>query len=51
MSVEVSRPSRTDDPVTISPLSFWADTSGREQSLKTLRDERLVSWHPPSPGR
>ena len=51
MSVELGRPGRTYDPVSISPLSFWADTSeGREQSFKILRDERPVSWHPPIAG-
>lgn len=51
MSVETDRPSRTYDPVSISPLSFWADTSeGRETSFKILRDERPISWHPPIAG-
>jgi cytochrome P450 len=51
MSVELGNPSRTYDPVSISPLTFWADTAeGREQSFKILRDERPVSWHPPIEG-
>ena len=51
MSVELGRPGHTYDPVSISPLSFWADTSeGREKSFKILRDERPVSWHPPIAG-
>lgn len=51
MSVEVGQPGRTYDPVSISPLSFWSDTSeGREKSFKILRDERPVSWHPPIAG-
>jgi cytochrome P450 len=51
MNVELGRPGQTYDPVSISPLSFWADTSeAREQSFKILRDERPVSWHPPIAG-
>lgn len=51
MSVELGRPGRTYDPVSISPLSFWADTAeGREQSFKILRDERPISWHAPIAG-
>jgi len=51
MSVEVGQPSRTYDPVSISPLSFWSDTAeGREKSFKILRDERPISWHPPIAG-
>jgi cytochrome P450 len=51
MSVELGNPARTYDPVSISPLAFWADTAeGREQSFKILRDERPVSWHPPIEG-
>ena len=43
MSVELGNPARTYDPVSISPLTFWADTAeGREQSFKILRDERPV---------
>lgn len=50
MSVEVA-PTRAYDPVSISPLSFWADTvEGREKSFKILRDERPISWHPPIAG-
>jgi len=51
MSVELGNPARTYDPVSISPLTFWADTAeGRERSFKILRDERPVSWHPPIEG-
>ena len=51
MSVATGQPARTYDPVSISPLSFWADTAaGREQSFKILRDERPVSWHRPIDG-
>jgi cytochrome P450 len=39
------------DPVSISPLSFWALTAEeREPYFKILRDERPVSWHPPIEG-
>lgn len=39
------------DPVSISPLSFWAMTAEeREPFFKILRDERPVSWHPPVEG-
>jgi len=51
MSVELGNPARIYDPVSISPLTFWADTAeGREQSFKILRDERPISWHPPIEG-
>ena len=51
MSVATGQPARTYDPVSISPLSFWADTAaGREKSFKILRDERPISWHPPIDG-
>jgi cytochrome P450 len=51
MSIELGQHARTYDPVSISPLSFWADTTeGRERSFKILRDERPVSWHPPIAG-
>jgi cytochrome P450 len=51
MSIELSHPARTYDPVSISPLSFWADTAEeRERSFKILRDERPISWHPPIAG-
>ena len=42
---------RAYDPVSISPLSFWAGTAeAREASFKILRDERPLSWHPPLAG-
>ena len=51
MSVELGNPTRTYDPVSISPLSFWADTAAdREKSFKILRDERPISWHRPIDG-
>jgi cytochrome P450 len=54
MTIEATH-HRTDrppfDPVSISPLSFWALTAEeREPFFKTLRDERPVSWHPPIEG-
>jgi cytochrome P450 len=52
MSIEAQPPiTRTFDPVSISPLSFWALTAEeREPAFKVLRDERPVSWHPPIEG-
>jgi cytochrome P450 len=50
-SVAAHHPTRTFDPVSVSPLSFWAQTAEeRERSFKILRDERPVSWHPPIEG-
>jgi len=54
MTIEATQ-HRTDrppfDPVSISPLSFWALTAEeREPFFKILRDERPVSWHPPIEG-
>jgi cytochrome P450 len=46
---KISRP--PFDPVSISPLRFWALTAEeRETSFKILRDERPLSWHPPVEG-
>lgn len=48
---EAPQPIRPYDPVSISPLEFWALTADeREKSFKTLRDERPLSWHPPIEG-
>lgn len=42
---------RTYDPVSVSPLSFWAATAEeREETFRVLRAERPVSWHPPLEG-
>jgi cytochrome P450 len=50
-TVETSLSRRPFDPVSISPLAFWALTNEeREPSFKILRDERPVSWHPPVEG-
>ncbi|MGV0795403.1 cytochrome P450 [Mycolicibacterium elephantis] len=39
------------DPVSISPVEFWAQSfDEREKAFKILRDERPVSWHPPLEG-
>lgn len=39
------------DPVSISPVSFWAQSfDEREKTFKILRDERPVSWHRPIEG-
>jgi cytochrome P450 len=50
-SAAAHHPTRTFDPVSVSPLSFWALTAEeREPSFKILRDERPISWHPPIEG-
>jgi cytochrome P450 len=42
---------RAYDPLSISPLAFWALTmEEREETFKVLRAERPVSWHPPIEG-
>lgn len=42
---------RPYDPMSISPLTFWAQTAEeREHTFKVLRDERPISWHPPIEG-
>lgn len=42
---------RQYDPVSVSPLSFWAGTAEqREEKFRILRDERPISWHPPVEG-
>ena len=39
------------DPVSLAPLSFWRQTpQQREESFRTLRAERPISWHPPAEG-
>jgi cytochrome P450 len=39
------------DPVSLSPLSFWSGTPReRDKSLRILRRDRPVSWHPPAEG-
>lgn len=44
-------PLRAYDPVSVSPVSFWATTAEeREESFKILRAERPLSWHPPLEG-
>jgi len=51
MTTQITEIERTYDPVSVSPLAFWADTwEQRERSFKILRDERPVSWHPPLEG-
>jgi len=50
-SAAAHHPTRTFDPVSVSPLSFWALTAEeREHSFRILRDERPISWHPPIEG-
>jgi cytochrome P450 len=42
---------RAYDPVSVSPLSFWAATAEeRGESFRILRAERPLSWHPPLEG-
>jgi cytochrome P450 len=51
MTIEAPQRMRPYDPVSISPVEFWALTADeREKSFKTLRDERPLSWHPPIEG-
>jgi cytochrome P450 len=47
----MERPRRGYDPLSVSPLAFWAKTmEEREETFKVLRAERPVSWHPPIEG-
>ena len=42
---------RPYDPLSVSPLSFWAQTADeREETFRVLRRERPLSWHPPIAG-
>lgn len=42
---------REYDPLSVSPLAFWAQTAEqREETFAVLRRERPVSWHPPIEG-
>ncbi|MGY4103753.1 cytochrome P450 [Nocardia sp. R16R-3T] len=51
MTTEVESVSRAYDPVSISPLAFWAKSADeRDETFKVLRAERPVSWHPPIEG-
>jgi hypothetical protein len=51
MTIEAPQRMRPYDPVSISPVEFWAMTADeREKSFKRLRDERPLSWHPPIEG-
>lgn len=44
-------PLRAYDPLSVSPLGFWAGTAEeREETFKVLRAERPLSWHPPLEG-
>jgi cytochrome P450 len=45
------QPTRAYDPLSISSLSFWAQTAEeREETFKVLRRERPLSWHRPLEG-
>ena len=47
MTVNLARSRRAYDPLSVSPLAFWAQTADeREETFKILRAERPVSWHP-----
>jgi cytochrome P450 len=47
----MERPRRAYDPLSVSPLAFWAKTmEEREETFRVLRAERPVSWHPPIEG-
>jgi cytochrome P450 len=51
MTSTMERPRRAYDPLSVSPLAFWAKTmEEREETFKVLRAERPVSWHPPIEG-
>lgn len=51
MTAQIESRTTGYDPVSVSPLSFWAATADeREKSFKILRDERPLSWHPPLEG-
>jgi cytochrome P450 len=51
MTVNLARSRRAYDPLSVSPLAFWAQTADeREETFKILRAERPVSWHPPLEG-
>ena len=39
------------DPLSISPVAFWAATAEeREGTFRQLREQRPISWHPPLEG-
>jgi cytochrome P450 len=51
MTLNLAWPQRAYDPLSVSPLAFWAQTADeREAIFKVLRAERPVSWHPPLEG-
>jgi cytochrome P450 len=51
MTSTLAPPRRAYDPLSVSPLSFWAQTADeREETWKVLRAERPVSWHAPLEG-
>jgi cytochrome P450 len=51
MTSTLDTPVRSYDPLSISPLSFWATTAEeREETFRVLRRERPISWHPPLEG-
>lgn len=51
MTSTINSPRRAYDPLSVSPLSFWAATAEeREETFRVLRAERPISWHPPLEG-
>lgn len=51
MTTQVADRATGYDPVSVSPLTFWAATAEeREAAFRVLRDERPLSWHPPLEG-
>src|SRR6266550_2987817 len=51
MTSILDRQRRAYDPLSVSPLAFWAQTADeREETFRVLRAERPVSWHPPLEG-
>jgi cytochrome P450 len=51
MTSTLDQPARAYDPLSISPVSFWAKTAEeREETFRQLRLERPISWHPPLEG-
>lgn len=51
MTTAVESATRAYDPLSISPLAFWAKSADeRDETFRVLRAERPVSWHPPIEG-
>lgn len=51
MTTTIESITRPYDPLSVSPLAFWAATAEeREETFRVLRAERPISWHPPLEG-